>query len=106
MVVDTFACNPGTALKLATLKVFTTAGSNQALLAPDPTAPASRVVAGVPLLTSPSIGNDIVWSLPRARIILALRQGTARRVRPAVRGEPTEAERPLPEPGVSSRRAR
>ena len=38
-VVDTLACNPGTALKLATLKVFTTAGSNQALLAPDPTAP-------------------------------------------------------------------
>ena len=33
-------------------------------------------MAGVPLLTSPSIGNDIVWSLPRARIILALRQGT------------------------------
>ena len=46
------------------------------LLQPDPTAPASRVIAGVPLLTSPTIANDIVWALPKARIILALREGT------------------------------
>jgi HK97 family phage major capsid protein len=58
------------------LKESTTAGSNRALLQADPTAPATRVVSGVPLLTSPSIGNDIVWGLPKARIIVALRQGT------------------------------
>jgi HK97 family phage major capsid protein len=57
------------------LKQFGTAGSNVPLLAPDPTAPASRVIAGVPLLTSPTIGNDIVWALPKARIVVALRQG-------------------------------
>lgn len=74
-VVDAFVANPATALKLATLKQFGTAGSNVPLLAPDPTAPASRVIAGVPLLTSPTIGNDIVWALPKARIVVALRQG-------------------------------
>ena len=46
------------------------------LLASDPTAPAFRVVSGVPLLTSPTIVNDVVWALPRARIIFALRTGT------------------------------
>jgi HK97 family phage major capsid protein len=75
-VADTFVSNPATALKIATLKESTTAGSNRALLQADPTAPATRVVSGVPLLTSPSIANDIVWALPKARIILALRQGT------------------------------
>ena len=74
-VVETFVANPATALKLATLKQFGTAGSNVPLLAPDPTAPASRVIAGVPLLTSPTIANDIVWALPKARIVVALRQG-------------------------------
>ena len=33
-------------------------------------------MAGVPLLTSPTIGNNIVWALPRSRIIVALRLGT------------------------------
>jgi HK97 family phage major capsid protein len=75
-VVDTFVSNPATALKIATLKESTATGSNRALLQPDPTAPGVRTVSGVPLLTSPSIANDIVWALPKARIILALRQGT------------------------------
>ena len=48
----------------------------RALLGSDPTAPASRVVAGVPLLTSPSIVDGIVWALPKSRVIVALRQGT------------------------------
>src|SRR6478672_680441 len=37
-VVDTFVANPATALKIATLKQFGTAGSNVALLQPDPSA--------------------------------------------------------------------
>jgi hypothetical protein len=36
--------------------------------------PAARIVSGVPLITSPTIGNDIVWALPKARIIVGLRQ--------------------------------
>jgi HK97 family phage major capsid protein len=73
-MIDTFVANPATALKIATLKETTT--SAKSLLAPHPTQPASRTVAGVPLLTSPTIGNDIVWALPKSRLIIALRQGT------------------------------
>ena len=74
--VDNFVCNPATALKLATLKSFAAVGSNIPLLAPDPSAPAARVIAGVPLLTSPTIANDVVWGIPKSRVIVALRQGT------------------------------
>lgn len=75
-VVDSFVCSPATALKISTIKEYGTAGSNRALLGSDPTAPASRVVAGVPLLTSPSIADDIVWAIPRNRVIVALRNAT------------------------------
>lgn len=74
-VVDAFVCSPATAVKLATLKEYGTAGSNKALLQADPTAPTSRVLGGVPLLTSPSIAADIVWAIPRNRVIVALRNG-------------------------------
>lgn len=73
VVIDHFVANPATALAIATIKDET--GSNRALLQADPTAPASRVVAGVPMLTSPAIGDDIVWAVPRARSLVALRQG-------------------------------
>jgi HK97 family phage major capsid protein len=75
-VVDSWLCNPSTALKLATLKESTVAGSNRALLAPDPSAPASRVISGIPVVTSPAVGNDIVYGIPRNRVVIALRQGT------------------------------
>ncbi len=76
-VVDSWLCNPSTALKLATLKQFGTAGSNVALLASDPTAPASRVISGIPVVTSPTIGADIVYGIPRDdRVVIALRSGT------------------------------
>lgn len=75
-VVDAFVCSPATAVKLATLKEYGTAGSNKALLQSDPSAPSSRVLGGVPLLTSPSIAADIVWAIPRNRVIVALRNAT------------------------------
>lgn len=74
--VDAVVCSPATAVTIATLKEYSTAGSNKALLASDPTAPASRVVAGVPLLTSPAIADNIIWAVPKNRIVVALRQGT------------------------------
>jgi HK97 family phage major capsid protein len=75
-VVDNFVCNPTTALKLATLKANTGVGSNVPLLQPDPTAPASRTISGVPLLVTPAIAtNDLVWALPKNRIAFALREG-------------------------------
>lgn len=73
-VVDSFVASPTTALKLARIKEQT--GSNKALLGADPTAPTNRVIAGVPLLTSPSIADDIVWAIPRNRVLVALRSGT------------------------------
>ena len=75
-VVDSWLCNPSTALKLSTLKAFTTAGSNVPLLQPDPSAPASRVISGIPVVTSPAIGNDIVYGIPKNRVVIAIRQGT------------------------------
>jgi HK97 family phage major capsid protein len=73
-IVDAFVCSPATAVTLATLKQFTTAGSNVALLQNDPTAPASRVIGGVPLLTSPAIADNVVWSIPQNRVLVAMRQ--------------------------------
>ncbi|MBS1693177.1 MAG: phage major capsid protein [Actinobacteria bacterium] len=75
VTVDAFVCHPNTALDLASLKDET--GSNRPLLQPDPTAPAARTVAGVPLLTSPAIAEDIVWSIPRSRVVVAMRSGTS-----------------------------
>lgn len=76
-VIVAFVCSPATAVTIATLKEYSTAGSNKALLQGDPTAPASRVVAGVPLLTSPAIADNIVWAVPRARVIVAMRRDTS-----------------------------
>jgi HK97 family phage major capsid protein len=75
-VVDNFVCSPQTALALSVLKANPGVGSNVPLLQPDPTAPASRTISsGVPLLTSPSIGANIVWVIPQNRVVFALREG-------------------------------
>jgi HK97 family phage major capsid protein len=74
--VYSWLMNPGTALKLSTLKESTVAGSNRALLAADPTAPASRVISGIPVITTPAVGNDIVYGIPKNRVVIAIRQGT------------------------------
>ena len=74
--VDVFACAPATALALSTLKEYGTAGSNRPLLQSDPSAPTSRTISGVPLLVSPAVAADVVWALPKSRIITALRLGT------------------------------
>lgn len=72
--VTAFVANPATVLKIAKIKQYTSASSNVPLLQADATVPAARVVAGVPLLSSPSIGDDIVWAIPAARSVVALRQ--------------------------------
>jgi HK97 family phage major capsid protein len=73
-VLTALVCNPATAVKLSTIKTYTSAQSNQALLQPDPTRPASRVIGGVPLYTTPSLGNDIVFSIAQAHSVVARRQ--------------------------------
>jgi HK97 family phage major capsid protein len=65
-VVDSFVRNPATVLKISTLKEQS--GSNKVLLQPDPSKPSGRTVAGVQLLTSPAVPNDVVWGIPRSRV--------------------------------------
>ena len=73
-MVTSFVCNPATALAVSTIKETTT--SARTLLGADPTAPASRTVAGVPLLTSSTIADGILWGIPKSRVVVALRSGT------------------------------
>lgn len=70
--LSAFVTNPTTALALASLKEQT--GSNKALLAPDPTSPTSRVIAGVPLYVSPDVASNSVWGIPKAHSLLVYRQ--------------------------------
>jgi HK97 family phage major capsid protein len=69
-----FVANPAVALELATIK--TTTDSNANLLQADPTQPTRRMIAGVPLYSSPAVAPDTVWGLPRDRALVALREGT------------------------------
>ena len=69
--VTSFVTSPATALALATLKEGT--ASNKTLLGADPTKPASRTIAGVPLLVSPSVAADTVWAIPRQHVLFVLR---------------------------------
>ena len=74
-VIDTFVTSPATLLKIATVKEGT--ASNRSLLGSDPTAPASYTVSGVPIIATPAVTtSDLVWAIPRSRVVLALRQGT------------------------------
>jgi HK97 family phage major capsid protein len=70
-ILTAWVCNPATALKLAQLKELT--GSNKALLGSDPAAPTGRVISGIPVYTSPSIANDVVWGVPAAHSLVVIR---------------------------------
>lgn len=72
---ESFVCNPDTALALAKLKDFDT--SNRPLLGPDPSQPGQRTILGVPLLVSPAVDDDTVWSIPRRHSIVALRRAAS-----------------------------
>jgi HK97 family phage major capsid protein len=73
--VTAFACSPGTALLLSMLKEQT--GSNKHLLSPDPTSPTKRTISGVPLFVSPAIADGIVWAIPSAHVVVAIRTDAA-----------------------------
>ncbi len=71
--VDMFVTSPATLLKIATLKELS--GSNKTLLGSDPTKPADYTVAGVPIVATPAITTpDLVWAVPRSRVVVAMRQ--------------------------------
>lgn len=64
--ITAFCASPATALALATLHQFSTAGSNIPLLGVDPSQPTRRLVQGVPLIVSPAVGDDVIWAIPQA----------------------------------------
>ena len=71
--VSVFVTHPTTALALAKLKKAT--GSNEPLLQADSTKPAQRLIAGVPLLTSPDAPADgTVWGIPKPLAFVVLRK--------------------------------
>jgi HK97 family phage major capsid protein len=72
--VTSFVTSPATALQLSTVKAYAAAGSNVPLMQPDPTKPGTRVIAGVPLLVSPSVAADTIWAVPQQHSLFVLRQ--------------------------------
>ena len=66
-----FVMNPATLLSLATLKVAET--WNQPLLGIDPSSPTKRSAQGVPVHWSPSVPEDTIWGIPRAKVFAVLR---------------------------------
>lgn len=72
VVLDSFACSPDVALRLATLKE--SASSLRPLLGNDPTAAGALTVLGVPLLVSPAITPGVCWGLPKNRSTVVMRK--------------------------------
>jgi HK97 family phage major capsid protein len=70
--VTSFVCSPATALTLAKLKDET--GSNRPLLGNDPATPTGKVVAGVPLISTPAITGTEVYALDGRRVFAILRK--------------------------------
>lgn len=73
--ITAFVTNPDTALTMA--KVKRAEGSNEPLLQPDPTQPARRLIAGVPLFTCPAVAANTIWALPAQHVFIGMREGTA-----------------------------
>lgn len=67
-----FVTSPLTALALAKLKKGT--GSNEPLLAADPSVPTGRVIQGVPLFVTPFIEDGSVWGIPKDHAFLLIRE--------------------------------
>lgn len=67
-----FVANPADLVLLSKIKQGT--GSQVPLLTADPTAPARRVIFGVPLLVSPAVTAGTVWGVPRDRAFLVSRE--------------------------------
>lgn len=70
--LSAFVAHPSDGLLLAKVKKAT--GSNEPLLGNDPTQPARRVIAGVPLRVSPAVTPGTVWGIPQGRTIIAVRR--------------------------------
>lgn len=69
--LTSWVANPADALALAQIKVGS--ASNASLLDPDPTQPARRLLAGLPLIASPAVAVGTVWGVPTAHIMVVIR---------------------------------
>ena len=72
--LTSWVTSPATALALSTIHEYGAAGSNRALLQPDPTKPGVRTIAGLPVLVSPSCAADTIWGIPQQHCIFVIRQ--------------------------------
>jgi len=71
--VTAFVTHPNTVLALSKIKKAT--ASNEGLLQPDPSSPSGRVIAGVPLLSSPDAPDTgLVWAVPQAVSFVVVRK--------------------------------
>lgn len=67
----TFVGHPNDVLALSTAK--TAEDSNLPLLGPDATAATGRSVLGIPILSSPAVGEGAMWLIPRDRTFVVVR---------------------------------
>jgi HK97 family phage major capsid protein len=76
--VDAWVTDPATALALAKLKKLES-GSAEPLLSTDAASPTGKMIAGVPLFTSPYVPTSParrVWGIPKAKSFAVLRKDT------------------------------
>ena len=69
--ITSFVANPATVLQLAKVKKQT--GSNEPLLGYDASQPTQRQVLGVPLIPCPAVAVGDVWAIPKAKVLVVLR---------------------------------
>lgn len=72
--ITAFVAHPDDCNTLAKLKKAT--GSNEPLLASDPTMPSKKLIFGVPLLPSPAVAAGTIWGVPKSRVFVVVREGT------------------------------
>lgn len=72
VTINSFIANPVDALAIAQVKEGST--SVRSLIQPDATQAGRRVVAGVPLFTSPAVAAGTIWAVPRDRVLVVIRK--------------------------------
>jgi hypothetical protein len=70
--ITAFIGSPATVLSVMQLKVADT-WAQPLLAGNDPTSPTKRSVFGVPLNSSPAVGDDVIWAVPKAKSFVVMR---------------------------------
>ncbi|GAA3579819.1 hypothetical protein GCM10022197_41800 [Microlunatus spumicola] len=55
-------------------------GTAKPLITPDVTQPSRRTIGGVPVLASPAVAANVIWCIPRPRVVVALRKNAELKV--------------------------